>query len=211
VVPRPAEEDGDLGKIVTALERAVASAAPASLPAILGALEKLKALAWARAADPAGGPSSAADPLDELRHLTPLQVAELLNLKEAYVHELCRSGRIPAIKERKYWIIPVAGLREWLGQCRRRIDPRSTGSVPLLGSLGPRLGNEVAPQFGRRRGAGPAQLPSSTRRTARRGLRRSPRRVAPSAKDKVSAMEATNHPELLGAPSSTASPQPAAP
>jgi excisionase family DNA binding protein len=55
-----------------------------------------------------------ADPVEDLRHLTPQQVAETLSLKAAYVHELCRTGRIPATKSGKYWMIPVAGLRRWL-------------------------------------------------------------------------------------------------
>src|SRR6266446_5448509 len=95
------EGEGHLGDIVAAFEHALASTSPASLPAVLGALEKLKALAWARATDMAGqaNPQGATNTLDEFRHLTPLQVAELLNLKEAYIHELCRSGRIPATKE----------------------------------------------------------------------------------------------------------------
>jgi excisionase family DNA binding protein len=144
--------DSHLGEIVTAFEQAVASAAPDSLPALLGTLERLKALAWARAADAAGGgpaPPTTADPVDELRHLTPLQVAELVNLKEAYVHELCRSGRIPAPKEGKYWIIPVSGLREWLGRSRHRIDPDAPHPLPsanTTGSLGVRAANGLGPK-----------------------------------------------------------------
>jgi excisionase family DNA binding protein len=133
--------DSHLGEIVAAFEQAVASAAPDSLPVLLGTLERLKALAWARAADAAGGgpvPRPTADPVGELRHLTPLQVAELVNLKEAYVHELCRSGRIPATKEGKYWIIPVTGLREWLGRSRHRVDPDAPHPLPSANTTGSR-------------------------------------------------------------------------
>jgi excisionase family DNA binding protein len=120
---------------VSALERAAASARPQSLLRLLGSLERLKAIAWERLVTAAVGQdadrTATEEPLDELRHLTPVQVAELLSLKEAYVHELCRSRRIPATKQGKYWIIPVAGLREWLGRAGRGIDPGRSGSIPL--------------------------------------------------------------------------------
>jgi len=45
------EGEGHLGDLVAAFEHALASTSPASLPAMLGALEKLNALAWARATD----------------------------------------------------------------------------------------------------------------------------------------------------------------
>jgi excisionase family DNA binding protein len=64
----------------------------------------------------------AIDPVEQLRHLTPQQVAEILSLKAAYVHELCRTGRIPAMKSGKYWMIPMAGLQEWLAYQERDVD-----------------------------------------------------------------------------------------
>jgi excisionase family DNA binding protein len=121
---RVTEERDELSNLLAAFEDAVARIAPASLPPLLGALERLKALAWARALD-AMGSSATRKPsggLDELRHATPLQVAELLNLKEAYVHELCRSGRMQATKQGKYWLIPLSGLREWLRHSGHRVD-----------------------------------------------------------------------------------------
>jgi excisionase family DNA binding protein len=105
---------------------------------LLAALERLRALALARlvAVTTNARPDRAdADPLNELRHLTPLQVAELLNLKEAYIHELCRSSQMPAVKRGKYWMIPVAALREWLARPPRGIDPRRSGPLPLPSRL----------------------------------------------------------------------------
>jgi hypothetical protein len=99
---------------------------------LLAALERLRALALARlvAVTTNARPDRVdADSLDELRHLTPLQVAELLNLREAYVHELCRSSQMPAVKRGKYWMIPVVGLREWLTRSRRPIDPSRLNSL----------------------------------------------------------------------------------
>lgn len=155
-------------ELVSALERATDTANPRSLSQLLGSLERLKAIAWGRLLATAALPERpSAEPLDDLRHLTPVQVAELLNLKEAYVHELCRSRQLPATKQGKYWIIPVAALREWLGRSRRGIDLGPSGSLPLPDRPGvsapstgsrdlaskPPVGTE-----GRHRGAGSRRL-----------------------------------------------------
>lgn len=75
--------------------------------------------------------------LEDLQHLTPTRVAELLNLTEPYVHELCRTGRIEATKSGKYWMIPVAGLRQWLAYQNRDVDG---GAQPRVESRSPRGG-----------------------------------------------------------------------
>ena len=64
--------------------------------------------------------------------MTPEQVAEVLSLKTAYVHELCRAGRIPATKSGKYWMIPAAGLRRWLAYQNCDIDGGTQLSVQSL-------------------------------------------------------------------------------
>lgn len=194
-------------------EQALASATPGSLPAVLGTLEKLKALAWARATDVVGSaePTRAINPLDELRHLTPLQVAELLNLKEAYIHELCRSGRIPAIKEGKYWLIPLSGLREWLGHARQSVDPGLTGPLVLPdrpASLAMRSTNSLARTSATARGEVPTQARASSRRTAGRGDRTRAGGVATPARENVSVVKPGNDPELSAAPAGS---RPAAP
>ena len=134
----PEDSTAALMELVSALERATDKANPRSLSQLLGSLERLKAIAWGRLlATAAPSERTPAEPLDDLRHLTPLRVAELLNLKEAYVHELCRSRQLPATKQGKYWIIPVAGLREWLTNPHRGVDQRRLDSVRLLDLAGP--------------------------------------------------------------------------
>jgi excisionase family DNA binding protein len=121
-----------IAEAVTALERVAAEASPAALSGLLGALERLKAIAWERLvllAATRGPAPPVRDPLEDLRQLTPAQVAELLSLKEPYVHELCRTGRLPAVKHGKYWLVSAAGLREWLVYPRRDIDPAPTTTV----------------------------------------------------------------------------------
>lgn len=124
----PSPPPRTIDDLFDALEQALGSPA-LTLAQLLGRIERLKATAWERllreiAEDLAG--RSDRDSLDEVRHLTPLQVAELLSLKEPCVHELCRSGRLPAIKQGKYWMISVAGLRRWVTSPNSDIDSAST-------------------------------------------------------------------------------------
>ena len=113
--------------LVAALEHAAAAAQPLDMIALIGELERLKILLWHRlltaTAQAAATPTP--DGLDDLRHLSPGQVAELLNVKPAYVHELCRTGRLAAVKEGKYWLIPQTALRKRLVYPRSDIDPSS--------------------------------------------------------------------------------------
>jgi len=128
--------DRTLGDLLAGLERAVLEAEPPTIALLLGELERLKALLWHRLAAEIArtAPAPPAGGLDELRHLTPQQVGELLNLKPAYVHELCRTGRMPAVKSGKYWMIPVAGLRQWAAYRKGDVDPRHP---EVLESLNP--------------------------------------------------------------------------
>jgi len=115
---------------LAALEGAASDAAPSTLIRFLGDLERVKASLWQRllllATTAQAGPTN---PAEDLRHLTPQQVGEILSLKAAYVHELCRTGRIPAIKSGKYWMIPVEGLRQWLAYQKGDID--GTAQAPV--------------------------------------------------------------------------------
>jgi excisionase family DNA binding protein len=116
-IETPSGPDETVSHLVSAFERAIDTASSAALAQLLGSLERLRAIAWGRLLAvlvPSERPRT--EPLEEMRHLTPIQVAELLSLKEAYVHELCRSRKIPATKQGKYWMIPVAELRGWLGR-----------------------------------------------------------------------------------------------
>jgi excisionase family DNA binding protein len=128
---------------------------------LVGELERMKAILWIRASAPAATLVRAADPLDELRHLTPTQVAELLNVTDAYVHELCRSRRIPAVKSGKYWIIPLTGLRAWLGQVAGQLD----GSGAAERSSSNETPSAATPRLGR---------PDRALRRIRERLRREP-------------------------------------
>jgi excisionase family DNA binding protein len=147
----------DTTQLVPALEQALDRVPSAAIPVLIGDLERLQALLSARllreawqAAPHARGHSS----LEDLQHLTPAQVAELLNLTEPYVHELCRSGRVQAMKSGKYWMIPVTGLREWLVYPKCDVD--GGGPRPVKS---PHPGGDVRPT----RVMGPAGRPRRSR------------------------------------------------
>jgi hypothetical protein len=130
--------DRTLSDLLAGLERAAADVQPSTIATLLGDLERLKALLWHRltvtaATVPATPPT---DGLEELRHLTPRQVGELLNVKPAYVHELCRTARIPALKSGKYWMIPLAGLRQWVMYQKGDIDQPPPGSLESVHPIG---------------------------------------------------------------------------
>ena len=123
--------------LLVALERTIDTEEPPQLARLLGDLERVKASVWQRLVSVTITQLTppATDPAEELRHLTPHQVGALLGLKAAYVHKLCRSAKIPAIKSGKYWMIPVAGLRQWLAYPKRDIDE---GAQRHVESLSPR-------------------------------------------------------------------------
>jgi excisionase family DNA binding protein len=101
-------------------ERALEHVSIAAIPRLIGDLERLQVLLAARLMRETVQTAPATrsnDALEDLHHLTPAQVAELLNLTEPYVHELCRTRRIQATKSGKYWMIrgriaSVAGVSE---------------------------------------------------------------------------------------------------
>lgn len=94
---------------------------------------------------------------------TPHQVGELLSVKPAYVHELCRTGRIPATKSGKYWMIPVAGLKRWLYQ-NRDVDGSARASPESLNHGGDPQPSSKAGAAGGPRG-NPSLSPTPSRRS----------------------------------------------
>jgi excisionase family DNA binding protein len=122
----------DLASALLEIERHIGASSTEPLPDLVGALERLKTLALARAITSrtsANIEPPSVDSVEELRHLTPRQVAELLNVKETYVQELCRSRQMIAVKQGKYWMIPLVELRKWLARGRPGIDARPGESL----------------------------------------------------------------------------------
>ena len=102
---------------VDELERLVATVAPADVPALLGELERLRALAWTRLnveARPAAAPRAPAATADRL--LAAREAAKILGVRERWVRDhadrLGGAVRLPGkqvrFSERK--------LRRWIDQ-----------------------------------------------------------------------------------------------
>jgi excisionase family DNA binding protein len=132
-----------LADLLAAVERAAGDAPSPALIRLIADLERVRATLWQRLLLTAAAQAAPAprDSVDDLPHLTPTQAAELLSLKPAYVHELCRTGRIPATKSGKYWMVSVAGLRRWLVSTNRDVDAVGRGRLESLnprGDTGPR-------------------------------------------------------------------------
>jgi hypothetical protein len=123
----------ELQTLLGSLEQACRMVPVPSIAVLIGELERIKCMLWIRMSAPPA-PPRVNDPLEELRHLTPAQVGALLNLKPGYVHELCRTRTLPALKTGKYWITPLASVRRWLAYQNRDVDG---GAEALLQSLNP--------------------------------------------------------------------------
>jgi excisionase family DNA binding protein len=128
-----------------------ASLEPATAQACLARIAGLLPLLLARI-QAAPATDGAADP-GPPRCLKPRDVAALTGLEEAYVHALCRAGRLPAFKTGKYWLIPVERFRAW--QAAGGLDaavPAALGSPRARhGATGPGLG-AIRPRRGGLRG-----------------------------------------------------------
>jgi excisionase family DNA binding protein len=99
-------------------------------------------LGRALAAGSSGGPTPLADePL-----LTVPEVARRLCFAEAYVYELIRLGRLPAVRAGKYVRIRPASLREWVA-AREGLD--SDGAAAYGPRHGPGSGSPTAARSGR--------------------------------------------------------------
>lgn len=92
------------------LRQAVAAAARDDVPAILGGLAELQALAQARLF---AAPSTTPPHNDPL--LTVPEVARRLALPVTRVYELCRQGRLPTVKIGKYIRVRPEDLARWVG------------------------------------------------------------------------------------------------
>jgi excisionase family DNA binding protein len=114
----------DLGLVLADPGR-VADLRADDIPALLGALEQIRAALWARmlcapapvARDPDGTPGD--------RLLTVAEVAAEVRFTPGYVYEAVRRGQLSAVRKGKYVRIRRADFRAWLdGLPAKGLDPR---------------------------------------------------------------------------------------
>ena len=96
--------------LIQGFEQIIAQTAPGACPALLGELERLKALAWIRVSQVATETSRVGE---YSNLLTITQVAERLNVPKTYAYELVRQGRLRGKKIGKYVRVSVDALAEY--------------------------------------------------------------------------------------------------
>ena len=99
--------------LIAELERELSIITPEQCPALLGELERLKALAWVQLNTQdrrgAAGSSEASNDL-----LTIPEVSERLALPLSRVYELARQGKFPVVKVGKYVRVEAAQIARWI-------------------------------------------------------------------------------------------------
>lgn len=130
------------------------------VPALLGALEQVRAALWARMLR---APAPVArDPDGSEQLLTVAEIAAELRFTVDYVYDAVRRGQLSAVRKGKYVRIRRADLRAWLdGFSSRGLDPRparpDSGALhgsPTYRSPRDSSGGSRAARASRGRGAG---------------------------------------------------------
>ncbi len=112
-----------LTSVLTDLEKAVATVPSEHAPALLGELERVKAVLWARIMRESLQPTTPA--LGEEVWLTIPQVAERLGIPIQRAYELARhQGGLPTIRLGRSLRVSPTELTAWLGQQKKGLDKR---------------------------------------------------------------------------------------
>lgn len=98
--------------LIEQLDLALSKIKPAQCPGLLGELERLKALAWARLTTYNHGTGELSQSSNQL--LTIPQVSERLALPVSRVYELARQGKIPVVRVGKYVRVQAGQLTKWM-------------------------------------------------------------------------------------------------
>lgn len=106
-----------LADLLTTLEGEIAKAPPAEVPVLVGHLEQLKAVLWARLTTAqASDTEQDQSPEESNRLLTIPQAAQILAVPKGYAYELARRGGIPTVRFGKYVRVRLTDLWEWVAR-----------------------------------------------------------------------------------------------
>src|SRR5215831_13696985 len=94
----------DFRTLLEQLETEIPRWSPDNCTDLLGILERVRALAWARIV---GSSSNSVSGQDSSQLLTLPQVAERLAVPETYAYELARQHKLPVVRLGKYVRVPV--------------------------------------------------------------------------------------------------------
>lgn len=155
-----------LAPLLADLEKVIADLSLQEATAMIGELERLKALAWTRmtnASAPGGGQpeAPAADRLSSRppKELSPREIGARLGLGPRSVHELLRSNRLPGYKMGRLWRMNEADLQAWVERQKKGLGGNimlSSGDDEARGSAGSARPGAVSVQI--RRAPGRAQV-----------------------------------------------------
>ncbi len=138
-----------LALVLADLEKVIADLSLQEATAMIGELERLKALAWTRmtnASAPGGGQpeAPAADRLSRRppKELSPREIGARLGLSPRSVHALLRTKRLPGYRVGRLWRVNEAELQAWVERQRKGLDTGgntvlSSGHDEARGSAGP--------------------------------------------------------------------------
>ncbi len=119
-------ELSDYRSLLEQLEVEISAWSPERCTELLGALERVRVLAWFQVVK---GPQSLSRQ-DKGQLLTLPQVAERLAVPETYAYELARQNRLPVVRLGKYVRVASEELEKWLSHqvtLERRIDRERNG------------------------------------------------------------------------------------
>jgi excisionase family DNA binding protein len=131
----------DFGEALTVLEQVARSGDPAAVPALVGELERVRAIAWARLTMP----PPAAPPRAGVDLLTVPQAAAQLGVQPQYVYDLTRRGELVPVRFGKYVRIDPADLARWVARHKTLDD--GLGQWQSLRRVGRRI--QAAPDSAR--------------------------------------------------------------
>jgi excisionase family DNA binding protein len=105
--------------VFTTVEQVIADASTETVPALLGELERLKALAWGKLLTNGHGSANGPDVAKE-DLLTMAQVAKRLNVKPSYAYELARLGKLRSLRMGKYLRVTEQALADYQAHLARK-------------------------------------------------------------------------------------------
>lgn len=158
----------ELASLLVAVERAAKELPSEEIPALLGDLRRIEAVAEGRMISTLAQMSGRAEAqTTEDRLLTIPEVAALVAVPTARVYEMIRQGQIPAVRVgEKSLRIPRAALRDWIGQHQEKGVDRPGYSVYSPSNTRGRGDRLTAPKAAPTAGAPPAGAGRAPRRRA---------------------------------------------
>lgn len=106
-------EDDRLAALFASLEEVVMETPSAAIPALLGALERLRVVGYARLMSAPVNHIQPESGAENDRWLTIPEVAARLRFTKSYCYQLARRSDLPVLRKGKHLRVRLADLRQW--------------------------------------------------------------------------------------------------